>query len=70
MLSVNIHPHHSMIEFWVCALQNLIVLMFFVINGVKAFEDKLKKCSKILRWRRSHKDVAEAIDNCSWDRNA
>ena len=36
VVPVNVNPYHSVVKFGVGALQNFIVLMLFIIQGVEA----------------------------------
>ena len=31
VVTVNVHPHHGVVKLWVCALQNLIILVLLVV---------------------------------------
>jgi hypothetical protein len=42
MVSVNVHSHYCVVELRVGTLQDLIVLMLFVIKRVQATEKEIK----------------------------
>ena len=42
VVSVDIHSNHTAFELGVGALENLVVLMFFVVEGVEAFKYEVK----------------------------
>ena len=48
MISEDVHPHHSMVEVWVGALHDLIVLMLFVVECIETLEDEVKESPKVL----------------------
>lgn len=63
MVLENVDSHNRMIKFWIGGLKDFIVYIFFVIQSIKSFEQKLKNCFEVL-WRRcSYKNVAEAVYN-------
>ena len=70
MISVNVYSDHSVVELGVGTLQNFIVLMLFVIQGVQAFKDEVEESSQVFRGWCSYKDVAKSIDDSASDRNS
>lgn len=42
MISGDVHTDHCIVEFWVCALQDLIVLVFLIVQSVEATEEELE----------------------------
>lgn len=70
VISVDVHSNHTSFELGVRALENLVVLMLFVIEGVEAFKNKVKQRPQVLWSRCSDKNVAETIDNSASNRNS
>ena len=63
MVSENVYSDNSVVEFWVCGLQNFVVRVFFVIQRVQAFEEKLKHGAEIFRTWSCYKNVTEAVND-------
>ena len=56
----DVHSHHSLVELGVSALDQLIVEVLLVVQGIKALEDKVKEGVEVLRTGRRDKDVGVA----------
>ena len=56
----DVHSHHSLVELWVGALDQLVVEVLLVVQCVEALEDKVKEGVKVLRAGRGDKDVGVA----------
>jgi hypothetical protein len=57
VLPKDVHSDNSLVEGRVCGLDNVIVKMFLIAEGVKALEDELKEGLQVFRGRRGDKDV-------------
>ena len=61
VISENVYSNHSVVEVGVRALQNVIILMFFVIQSVKTFKYEFKHGGKVFRGWSCHKNVRKSI---------
>ena len=61
----DVHSHHSLVELWVGALDQLVVEVLLIVQCVKALEDEVKEGVKVLRAGRCDKDVGVAKANGS-----
>ena len=53
----DVHPDHSLVELWVSALDQLVVQVLLVVEGVEALEDEIEEGVEVLRAGRGHEDV-------------
>ena len=53
----DVHPHHSLVELGVGALDQLVVEVLLVVQGIKALEDEVEEGVEVLGAGRSDKDV-------------
>lgn len=65
VVTVNVHPYNGIVELRVRALQNLIILMFLVVECVEASEEKLENTGQVLWGRGCYEDIAKAVYNCT-----
>ena len=56
----DVHSHHSLVELWVGALDQLVVEVLLVVQGVEALEDEVKESVEVLGAGRGDKDVGVA----------
>ena len=56
----DVHSHNSLVELGVSALDQLIVEVLLVVQGIKALEDKVKEGVEVFRAGRGDKDVGVA----------
>ena len=61
VVTVNVHSHYGIVELRVRALQDLIVLVLLVVQGIEASEEELENTGQILWGRGCHEDVAETV---------
>jgi len=70
MVSVNVYSNHSVVELWISALQDFIILMLPVVQSVKPLEDEIEESAQVLRRWCGHENVAEPVHNSSRNRDA
>mmetsp|Transcript_3534 Transcript_3534/g.7832 ORF Transcript_3534/g.7832 Transcript_3534/m.7832 type:complete len:365 (-) Transcript_3534:244-1338(-) len=63
VLVKDVHANHGLVEVWVCTLNNFVVDVLLVGDGIKSLEEKLKDSLQVLRARGRHKDVA--VSKCN-----
>jgi len=63
VVTVNVHPHYCIVELRVCALQNLIILVLLVIQGIEASEEEIEYTGQVLWGRGCNEDIAETVHN-------
>ena len=56
----DVHPHHSLVELGVGALDQLVIEVLLVVQGIKALEDKVEERVEVLGAGRGDKDVGVA----------
>ena len=61
----DVHSHHGLVELGVGALDQLVVKMLLVVQGIKTLEDKVKEGVEVLGAGRGDKDVGVAKADCS-----
>ena len=60
MLVENVDPNHSVVELRIGGLDDLIVFVVHIVQGIKSLQHKLKGGLEILRAWRGDKDVGVA----------
>ena len=61
----DVYSYHSLVELGVSALDQLIVKVLLVVQGIKALEDKVKEGVEVFGAGRGDKDVGVAKANSS-----
>ena len=61
----DVHSHHGLVELRVGALDQLVVEMLLVVQGIKTLEDKVKEGVEVLGAGRGDEDVGVAKADCS-----
>ena len=61
----DVHSHHSLVELWVGTLDQLVVQVLLIVQGVEALEDKVKEGVEVFGAGRGDKDVGGAEANSS-----
>jgi hypothetical protein len=61
VVTVNVNSDYGVVEFRVRALQDLIVLVLLVVEGIEASKEELENTGQILWGRGCHEDVTETV---------